>query len=188
MIDRMDQPVVALDFDGVLNVFAAVLPAGFERRSLRVGFDEWPTSPFLQRHPGIGELWQIEVCVNPAHGEWINRVQARGALVVWASTWQQAAVTFINPILDIDIPVGIDVDRHPPRVGYIRDGDTMGWKRAALNDEYGRDRPLCFIDDHAEIGPAWWRTGPTLQVRTDEASGITNEQMSEVEEWLANVG
>jgi hypothetical protein len=25
-------------------------------------------------------------------------------------------------------------------------------------------------------------------VRTDEASGITNEQMSEVEEWLANVG
>jgi hypothetical protein len=187
MIDRMDQPVVALDFDGVINVFTDVLPAVFERHSLAVGFDDWPASPFLKRHRGQGEAWQIEVCVNPAHGEWIRQLQASGALVVWATTWQQAAVTFINPILDIDIPVGIDVDRHPPRFDYIRHGDTMGWKRAALNAEYDVYRPLCFIDDHLETGPAWWRKGPTLQMRTDETIGISDKQMSEVEKWLASL-
>jgi hypothetical protein len=187
MIDQMDQPVVALDFDGVLNVFADALPTGFERHPLAVGFDDWPLSPFLKRHPGQGELWTIEARLNSAHGEWIRRLQACGALVVWASTWQQAAVTFINPILGIDIPVGIDVDRHPPRFDFIRHGDTMGWKRAALNAEYGVDRPLCFIDDHADPSHTTWRSGLTLQVRTTEATGITDEQISQVEDWLASL-
>jgi hypothetical protein len=42
MMVSMDEPVVALDFDGVLNAFANVLPADFVRHTLAVEFNVWP--------------------------------------------------------------------------------------------------------------------------------------------------
>lgn len=190
-------PVVALDIDGVLSPLVYVLPgddpavpAGFVERqvTIRAGMAE---SPFVLGG-GLRDV-TVRVRVNPAHGEWIRDLLARGVEVVWATTWERAANACYAPLLGLPpLPLGVE---------YVADcasgawpGDRRGatsdeWKAAALRWRFA-GRPLVWIDD---TSAAWadernWRDGaPTLVITPRDDVGLTAEQMREVDGWLAAV-
>jgi hypothetical protein len=60
------------------------------------------------------------------------------------------------------------------------------WKLAAIDRYAGSDRPLAWIDDaHEEHCRAWAheRTGPTLLITTDPATGLTEADVNRLLEW-----
>ena len=138
------RPVVALDFDGVLNPLGFEIPPGYVEHKVHAPLGVVPESPFIR---GYGrEALSTTVRVNPDHGRWIDSL-LEVADVVWATTWEEAANVCIAPLLGIDpLPVGISVEKNPPMFSHVRSGDSSGWKSMSLADEF-RDRALVWVDD-----------------------------------------
>lgn len=135
------RPVVALDVDGVLN--ADGLP---DEHTISISPDDQPKSPFL-RGGGTQEMSGI-VRIDPAVGPWITALLEH-ADVVWATTWEKAANVGLAPLLGIDpLPVACAVAEHPPRFGYVKNGDSVAWKASVLRELYP-GRPLVWADDGA---------------------------------------
>lgn len=143
------RPVVALDVDGVLNISPG---PGIQEHRLHVPAALVPKSPFLR---GYGEqdldgtLW-----LDPTVGPWIQQLRTV-AHVVWATTWEHLANTHLAPLLGIDpLPVACAVHIAPPRYGYVKNRDSIGWKASVLMQAYP-NRPLVWVDDGA-----WNYTSP----------------------------
>lgn len=145
------RPVVALDFDGVLNPLGFEVPQGFVEHTVHAPVGVVPESAFI-RGGGRTPL-TTTVRINTDHGAWIESL-LEVADVVWATTWEEAANVCIAPLLGIDpLPVGISVEDHPPRFGHMRNGDSAAWKAEALENKFA-GRPLVWADDTAS---AWIR-------------------------------
>lgn len=174
-------PVVALDFDGVLNIFPkGTPPAGFTAHTFTVAAGQWPTSPFLRDLPD--DQRDVTVTMNPAmHGQWIRDLQTAGVTVVWATTWQEAAVEFINPILGADIPVAVSTVTDPPRWDEL--SNQIAWKANILLRQF-KGRPICFIDDQS-AHTHWVDAAHWLAVAPSEHRGLTRKEMATVDQWAA---
>jgi hypothetical protein len=165
------RPVLFLDVDGPLNPYAAPRRRLPGYRTLRVRPAGWTWTEALV------------VRLNPAHGERLRALAGRYELV-WASTWEAEANTYIGP--ELGLPA-LPFVHWPTRAA---GADGTFWKlRGVLERAAGR--PFAWVDD--ELGPrdrAWVDAhypAPAALLRIDPARGLTDEDFLALEEWAESV-
>ncbi len=126
----------------------------------------------------------LTVNLNPGlHGNWITRLRER-AEVVWATTWEDAANTYLAPLLGIDpLPVAVSTAANPAPDWIVRAAD---WKASVLHRLYA-NRPLAWIDDDASKYDRQWypRTGvATLLIVPAAASGLKPFHLRAVDRFV----
>jgi hypothetical protein len=208
------RPVVALDIDGVLNPFAQqplptflvggelfvaiggyLFPAPVEeelsavRDGLAAATLHVPAgtseNPFFA---GARRAIDVSVRFDPSVVEWVHQLHQR-AEVVWATTWEAAANIFATAAGLPAAVVGADSRTHPPRFGYVKDGDSAAWKADALADMYA-NRPLVWVDDLAtrHRRDLYWRhpddVDKTLVVVPEQHVGITPDHMHVIDAFV----
>ncbi|MGC7093937.1 HAD domain-containing protein [Amycolatopsis lurida] len=171
---RSGRPLIAIDVDGVLapELDGRSVPAGYQRHTYR-----GPNS--------LGEPMETSVYLNPAHGRWFQALAARGADLVWATTWRRQAAEFIAP--RIELPVNMPVIEVGPYTG-TRFGHSLKHPAVA---EFAADRPLAWLDDHfggKDHGWAEERTAsglPTLLLPIPSAQGLSWAHVEILYLWLS---
>ncbi len=177
---RPGQPVVGLDFDGVLNITApGEAPAGFEVHMVELDRENWPDHPYIRPLPPGPGPFVHRVVVSRGHGLMVRSWLAAGAAVVWATTWERAVLRNAGlcdipelPVLEIS---KVLPDRHPQR--------TAEWKVAGLQTAFA-GHPLVWVDDFGAELPELCTYGeppaPMLVVAPEESVGLTQAQSDEV--------
>jgi hypothetical protein len=174
------QPVIGLDFDGVLNITArGDLPEGFEMHLVELDRANWPDHPYIRPLPsGRGPVIH-GIVVSRAHGPMVRSWLAAGAAVVWATTWERAVLR--NAAL-CDIP-----DLPVLEISKVLRGPlphrTADWKVAGLQAAFA-GHPLVWVDDFgAELrGESTYGDppAPMLVVAPDDAVGLTAAESEQV--------
>ena len=152
-----ERPLLLVDVDGVLSLFGP-----------RV--DRAQTTPALIE--GIPHLLSRRAAVLLAR-------LAGTYECVWCTGWEDRADGHLPHLLGL--PAG-----WPHLVFSDRAQDAAHWKLAAIDAHAGAGRPVAWVDDaHDERCRAWARerSGPTLLVTTDPATGLTEAQAVQLEEW-----
>ena len=144
------RPVLAVDVDGVISLF---------------GFD----GP-LDQVPGRFHLIDgIAHCIATGAGPRLVRLADHFELV-WATGWEERANDHL-PLL-LGLPADLPVLTFGGRARF----GTAHWKLDAL-EKYAGDRPLAWIDDSLDKSCFTWaerRSSPTLLVKTESATGLTD--------------
>lgn len=138
-----NRPVVALalDVDGVLNADTGPVTHTVHLEPALV-----PASPFVGI-PRNGPV-DLPLRLDPTLPAWV-RTMLDVADVVWATTWEDAANTYLAPLLDIPpLDVATRVADHPPKFGWVTNGNVAAWKASALHERFC-GRPLVWVDDAA---------------------------------------
>jgi HAD domain in Swiss Army Knife RNA repair proteins len=154
-----NRPLLLVDVDGVISLF------GFDLRQPPAG--EW------QIVDGIAHL------LSATAGEHLRRLSAVFELA-WCTGWEDKANEYLPHALGLPQPFP-----HLSFAGAIP--QTQGhWKLAAIDRYAGAERPLAWIDDaHDERCDVWAeaRPAPTLLIRTDPATGLTEEHVARLLSW-----
>ncbi|MGW6263988.1 hypothetical protein [Cellulosimicrobium funkei] len=197
-------PVVALDVDGTINAIPAD-PAGpsapgLVEHRVTLHADHWPAgkatdppsasrTPFLRPLPS--ETLETTVHVPEGVGSWILNLLDNGVEVVWATTWEHAANTYIASLLAIPaLPVATvwADNRTRPTFGEVKDRDSATWKARTLKNTYPA-RSVVWLDDQAHRWAgrrtASWLPEPSLVVTPDPTTGATQDVRNLVDAWLA---
>jgi hypothetical protein len=157
-----ERPILFVDVDGVISLFgfdpAAGLPGSFH------------------------SIDGIPHCIGATAGERLARLADRFDMV-WATGWEEKANEYLPHLLDMpgDLPV--------LRFENATFG-TAHWKLEPIG-AYAGDRPAAWIDDSLDERCERWardRDAPTLLVRTDPATGITDEDVDRLLAWAADIG
>lgn len=179
------QPVVGLDFDGVLNITAwPDPPEGFEAHLVELDRANWPDHPYIRPLPGGAGPVLHGIVVSRAHGRMVRSWLDAGALVVWATTWERAVLRNAElcdlpdlPVLEISKVLAGPLPRR-----------TADWKVAGLQAAFA-GHPLVWVDDFGAdlAGESSYGDPPTpmLVVAPDERVGLTEEQSERVREFVA---
>jgi HAD domain in Swiss Army Knife RNA repair proteins len=155
-----EQPVLALDVDGVISLF------GFE-------------GP-IDRAPGRFHLINgMAHCIPEGIGDRLQRLSSDYE-IIWATGWEDRANERLPEILGLpgDLPF-LTFD------GNARFG-TAQWKIDAI-DRYAGDRPLAWVDDCLDDSCKSWAQGreaPTLLVSTEPERGLQDEHVDALLDWV----
>lgn len=175
------QPVVGLDFDGVLNItsFSDPPPEGYERHLVELDRDNWPTHPYIRPLPDRPGPIVHHVVVSQAHGPMIREWLAAGACVVWATTWERAVLRNASLSGIPELPV-LEISKVITHQELRR---TADWKVAGLQAAFP-GHPLVWVDDFGadRVGESAYGQppAPMLVVAPDESVGLTREQAEDV--------
>ena len=177
---RPGQPVVGLDFDGVLNIVAdGPPPPGFERHLVELDRENWPTHPYIRPLPAGPGPFLHGIVVSRRHGRMVRAWIDAGALVVWATTWERAVLRNAEFCDLPELPV-LEISRVVPPPLPLR---TSAWKVAGLQTAFP-GHPLVWVDDFgADIrGETVYGDPPMpfLVVAPDEEVGLTAEESDQV--------
>jgi hypothetical protein len=162
-----DEPVLAVDIDGVISLF---------------GFDQ-PVEPGRAGSDAPGEFHLIDGllhCIALDTGPRLERL-AKTYELVWASGWEDRANDHLPGILGVPELPYLTFD------GRARFG-TAHWKLEAL-EEYAGSRPLAWIDDSLDASCYEWaeeRSAPTLLVPTESDVGLLDVHVEVIEHWAKN--
>jgi hypothetical protein len=151
----VDRPFLLIDVDGVLVPF---------------GGDQPPAGHRLHRLSPDIEVW-----LNPVHGEWLNGL-AKWFELVWATAWEHRAAMLIAPVLGLPALPVIEFGSAPM---------TNTWKLADVR-RYVGDRPVAWIDDDLGSDAFDWaeqRMFPTLLVATASQVGFDEDHLAVLEEF-----
>ena len=151
-------PILAVDVDGVISLF------GFET----------PPPPAEANYQLVDGMLH---CISLRAGERLQRL-AEHFEPVWATGWEEKA-NFYLPIM-----LGIAELPHLTFDGAARFGSAH-WKLGPL-DEYGRGRPLAWLDDNFDESCYRWARGreePTLLVPTDPEKGLQEVETEALIAW-----
>lgn len=169
------QPIVGLDFDGVLNVVLTHRepPPGYEIRHITLDRAHWPTHPYIAQLPfSLGRPVTHRVVVNPTHADMIRNWQAAGALVCWATTWELAILSAASECGIPELPV-LEISQVIPNELPHR---TADWKFRGLSVACA-GHPTVWVDDFADSYEGFTQIGdppaPLLVVAPDETVGLT---------------
>ncbi|HWW67983.1 MAG TPA: hypothetical protein VNY83_08370 [Solirubrobacterales bacterium] len=154
----MKRPILAVDVDGVISLF---------------GFDEPP-----DRAEARFELIDGMVhCISLLAGERLSRLAEHYELI-WATGWEDRANDYLPNLLGLpELP-------HLTFDGAARFGSAH-WKLGPI-DEYGRGRPLAWVDDNFDESCYEWareRDEPTLLVPTEAHLGLEEVQVEALTAW-----
>lgn len=161
-------PYVFIDVDGVLN--ALVVP-------------EEPHVHRLLWVPTDGYSYPIHIRERVL--DWLRRL-AQDHDVRWATTWQEHANEILAPAFDLpELPIACRDD-----VGHGFSASHGGWKLAGVIATVAEDRrPFVWIDDDAiphDVDDHFAALNvPYLCVRPDNALGLSDDQIEEIEQFLA---
>ncbi|HEY7633137.1 MAG TPA: HAD domain-containing protein [Thermoleophilaceae bacterium] len=153
------RPILFVDVDGVISLF------GFSQADPPPGSFHWVDG--------------VIHCINEACGPRLIRLSESYELV-WATGWEEKANEYLPHLLSLDVS-------ELPIVSFDT-GAVFGsahWKLDALN-EYARGRPAAWVDDFLDDECERWADGrsePTLLVRTESHTGLTDELVDELLAW-----
>ena len=158
------QPVLFVDVDGVISLFG-----------------------FSSAGPPPGSFHFVDGvmhCINEACGPRLTRLSEHYELV-WATGWEEKANEYLPHLLRLDVP----------ELPVITFGDravfgSAHWKLGAI-DTYARGRPAAWVDDFLDEQCERWaaeREEPTLLVRTESHSGLTDELVDDLIAWADGLG
>ena len=156
--NRSKRPVLFLDVDGVISLF------GFPATGPPPGRFHW--------------IDGVAHCIGEACGERLGRLAERFALV-WATGWEEKANEYL-PFL-LDLPKELPVLTFDGRAVF----GSCHWKLDAI-EEYAGDRPAAWIDDNLDDECERWasaRRAPTLLVRTESATGLSDADVERLLAW-----
>ncbi|AEM89019.1 HAD domain-containing protein [Streptomyces violaceusniger] len=124
-----EKPLLLLDVDGPLNPYAAPAhrrPEGYTTHRMRP--------------PGWEDRWQkpLRVWLKPDHGPALLALPYR---LVWCSTWQTHANTFIAPVLGLP-----ELEHVPFPSSPSRPNARLYWKTSYVVD-WAAGRPFVWVDD-----------------------------------------
>lgn len=177
---RVGQPVVGLDFDGVLNIsVGSDIPVGFEEHVVELDRQNWPDHPYIRPLPLGHRPVLHRVVVSRAHGAMVRSWLGAGAQVVWATTWERAVLRNANlcdipelPVLETSRVVG---EPHPHR--------TADWKVMGMQQAFA-GHPIVWVDDFgtelAGEGTYGQPPQPMLVVAPDERVGLLPEDSARI--------
>jgi hypothetical protein len=191
---RDGQPVVAMDYDGVVNALSRPAPRGFRAERVHVDRANWPTSRFHGQLPKGTDDPGHEVVVNRKHGRAVRHWLHLGAAVVWATTWERAVLRHAHLSRIPELPV-IEFSRLMPNPAMANYRNCPQWKIVTMQYVlYGH--PVAWIDDMAGAWTAtdrWFRPDD----RDHEASfraivpidylGMQESDADEVTEFIRQV-
>ncbi|MFC9111831.1 MULTISPECIES: hypothetical protein [Streptomyces] len=181
------RPVLLLDVDGPLNPYAAQpqrRPAGYGTHRLltprwealeRRRLEEWGT-PDRPVKP-------LRVWLNPHHGPQLLSLPFD---LVWATTWEEEANTFIAPVLGLpELPYLTWPSPRP------EPEDGVFWKTPLITT-WAKGRPFAWVDDDiTDADRTWVRThhqGPALLHRIDPRRGLTPADFTILASWATGTG
>jgi len=157
------KPVLFVDVDGVISLFGFAPEGGVPY-------------PF---HWVDG----IAHCISTDCGARLRRLEERFELV-WATGWEEKANEYLPLILELPF-------KELPSLTF--DGTAVfgsaHWKLGAI-DEYAGDRPAAWIDDNLDERCEQWavqRQAPTLLVKTESATGMSDEHVERLLRWADEV-
>lgn len=181
------QPVVALDFDGVLNVTMGrdmVPPAGFVKRMVALDRANWPDHPYIRPLPPVRREIMHAIATSERHVDVIAGWLAAGAAVIWATTWERAIRGPARECGFPELPV-LEMSAVPMAE---RPNLTALWKLAALTHTFA-GHPLAWVDDFAGDWEGESQFGeppaPMLAVAPDENVGLTDDQAADVTRFVS---
>ena len=163
MKERVQKPVLFVDVDGVISLF---------------GFNDHRDVPYpFHWVDGIAH------CIAADCGGRLERLAERYELV-WATGWEEKANEYLPMILELSFKTlpSLTFD------GRARFG-TAHWKVEAI-DEYAGSRPAAWIDDNLDERCEQWaerREAPTLLVRTEPVTGMSEEHVERLLSWADEV-
>ena len=156
----LEQPLLAVDIDGVISLF---------------GWEEQPAHTRLQLVDGVPH------CISLPVGDRLLRLSEHFELV-WASGWEDKANFYLPELLGLpELPhVSFDME--------ARAGGAH-WKLAAVQDFAG-ERAIAWIDDNFDASCFEWaerRTAPTLLVPTEPHLGLEEGHVAALESWALSL-
>jgi HAD domain in Swiss Army Knife RNA repair proteins len=125
----------------------------------------------------------IAHCISEGCGRRLERLAERYELV-WATGWEEKANDYLPHLLSLpfrDLPV--------LTFGGRAVFGSAHWKVDAI-DEYAGDRPAAWIDDNIDEECEQWaaaRNAPTLLVRTESPTGMTDDHVEQLLQWADEV-
>jgi hypothetical protein len=199
---EIDQrPLLLVDIDGVISLFARDLGAG---GAAPLGAPARAGAPLGADPDGLqvaGSLHSIDGMLH-----YLSATAARHLLalervfeLVWASGWEEKADEHLPHLLGVPAGMpflhfakaprgraGEDATRAPRAPGHSLDAH---WKLEAV-DAYAGDRALAWIDDAFNDACYAWaaaRGAPTLLVSTEPERGLTDAEALLLEGWAAQL-
>ena len=172
-------PTLFLDVDGVLNAFQFDVELA--------SFDDF-TDHAITIDDQHGLSRTFDVCLSRSMGE---RIASLRALIVWVTTWEQHADTYIAPLCGL--PTGMDVLAGPGGGGTWNGTWKFDAVRRAVGDH---PRPFVWVDDDLDIfgmgsdtARRWAADLPieNLLLSPDPRTGLTHGQLEAIEAFLAQV-
>ncbi|MFZ0088169.1 MAG: HAD domain-containing protein [Solirubrobacteraceae bacterium] len=184
-IVTMPPPLLLIDIDGVISLF---------------GFDpERPPPGRFLLVDGIPHF------VSTTAAELLHALEPDFELV-WCSGWEEKAdqylplelglpgglhhLTFGEPSVLSDAFTASAADAPGLPVGDGHAAPARHWKLAAIDAYAGPERPLAWIDDAFDESCRAWasdRSGPTLLVATDPATGLAAAHAGRLRDWARRV-
>ncbi|WP_159601623.1 HAD domain-containing protein [Agromyces humi] len=179
-----DKPLLACDFDGVLNLFPepagqfvrnAEPPAGAERRRVRTAHGE---KYLIDFYPEIvAELDEI--------------VRSGVAELGWLTTWGPNIRAVIEQAFDGKLSGGFVLKKQPPKFRGFRPAD---WKLTGLRDRVAvTGQPWVWLDDEVILAEKVTNPGfnessvgsaPGMFIIPDQAVGITAEDIAAIWQFI----
>ena len=151
-------PVLFLDVDGVISLF------GFSSADAPPGRFHWVDG--------------VVHCIDEACGPRIERLAERFELV-WATGWEEKANEYLPHLLRLRSQLPALTFGGQAVFG------SAHWKLEAI-EEYARGRPAAWVDDFLDESCERWaqqREEPTLLVRTESHTGLTDELVQQLVDW-----
>jgi HAD domain in Swiss Army Knife RNA repair proteins len=152
-------PILFVDVDGVISLF------GFSASDPPPGRFHWVDG--------------VAHCIDETCGPRLCRLAERYELV-WATGWEEKANEYLPHLLQLDV-AELPVVTFGGRAVF----GSAHWKVDAI-DEYARGRPAAWVDDFLDEHCERWAEGrdePTLLVRTESHTGLTDGVMELLIEW-----
>jgi hypothetical protein len=158
------RPILFVDVDGVISLFG-----------------------FSHADPPPGRFHSVEGvlhCIDESCGPRLTRLSERYELV-WATGWEERANEHLPHLLGLEV-AELPVVTFDGRAVF----GSAHWKLAAL-DEYARGRAAAWVDDFLDDECRRWadqRPEPTLLVRTESQTGLTDELVEVLLRWADSLG
>ncbi|MFD5465723.1 HAD domain-containing protein [Kitasatospora sp. NPDC127059] len=182
----MVRPLLLLDVDGPLNPDAAKphrRPPGYGTHRLMT--PRWRAAE-RRRLAAWGlphkEPKPLRVWLDPAHGRALTALPFD---LVWATTWEEEANSFIGPVLGLpELPVIAWSDPRP------EPGGGVFWKTPEIV-AWARGRPFAWVDDNITAADrAFVRAhhdGPALLHHVDPKTGLTTDDFTRLADWAGTL-
>ncbi|MEV7285168.1 hypothetical protein AB0O01_11505 [Streptomyces sp. NPDC093252] len=176
--------MLLVDVDGPLNPYAAKphrRPEGYgTHRILTPRWEAAQRRRLAERGMPDRPVRPLRVWLDPSHGP---ALRALPFDLVWATTWEDEANTYIGPVLGL------------PELPFIRwaevraePGDGVFWKTPEVV-AWARGRALAWVDDEVTDADRDWvrnhHTGPALLHRVDPRQGLTDDDFTTLARWGA---